>query len=90
MSAQLIITTDRLRNVLWLPAQALFETGGRAFVYLRSPQGFAPRDVKLIRRNETRVVISGLAKDATVALANPLDLQKKNPAQSGAAAGLPH
>ncbi len=35
MSALLTITTDRLQNVLWLPAQALFESGGRSFVYTK-------------------------------------------------------
>ncbi len=60
MSARLTITTDHLRNVLWLPAQALFESDGRTFVYARSGAAFTEKDVKLVRRSETRVVISGL------------------------------
>jgi len=79
MSARLVITTDRLQNALWLPAQALFESDGRTFVYANSAHGFVPKDVKLIRRNETRVVISGLAPGQEVALANPLDIAKKAP-----------
>ncbi len=89
MSAQLTITTDRLRNVLWLPAQALFEENGRSFVYLRTGRTFAPKDVKLVRRNETRVVIAGLKKGETVALANPLEVSKKPAGKAGAPAGLP-
>ncbi len=83
MSAQLIITTDRLQNVLWLPAQALFESDGRTFVYLRSGATFSSKDVKLVRRNETRVVISGLAAGQEVALANPLEVGKKQMRETG-------
>lgn len=81
MSARLIITTDRLQNALWLPAQALFDSNGRTFVYARSGATFSSKDVKLVRRNETRVVISGLAEGQVVALADPLDVTKK-PAQN--------
>ena len=89
MSARLIITTDRLQKALWLPAQALFDSDGRTFVYARSGTTFSPKDVKLVRRNETRVVISGLAEGQTVALANPLEVTKK-PAQNkgGALQGI--
>ena len=45
MTAKVVITTDQLRGVLSLPAQALFESGGRTFVYVHSPAGVqdAPR-----------------------------------------------
>ncbi|MDQ2841082.1 MAG: HlyD family efflux transporter periplasmic adaptor subunit [Acidobacteriota bacterium] len=85
MTAKLIITTDRLRNVLWLPAQALFENDGRTFVYARSGSAFSPKDVKLVRRNETRVVISGLAQGQVVALANPLETGKKQTSDKNSA-----
>jgi len=77
MSARIVITTDQLNQVLSLPAQALFESGGRTFVYVRSPTGFTPRDVTLMRRNETRVVISGVDRGQEVALSNPTDLANK-------------
>ncbi len=77
MSAQLVITTDQMHQVLWLPAQALFESDGRTFVYARSGGNFTSKDVKLLRRNETRVVISGLAEGQIVALANPAERAKK-------------
>ena len=77
MSARLTITTDELKNVLWLPAQALFETDGRTFVYAQSGSTFTTKDVKLVRRNETRVVVSGLSEGQMVALANPLEEAKK-------------
>jgi HlyD family secretion protein len=88
MSARLTITTDHLRNVLWLPAQALFESDGRTFVYARSGTAFSPKEVKLVRRSETRVVISGLADGQVVALASPVETGKK-PVRSGGSGALP-
>jgi HlyD family secretion protein len=87
MSALIVMTTDELRNVLWIPAQALFEADGRTFVYTRSSKSFVAKDVKLVRRNETRAVIDGLAEGQEVALSNPLETGKKkdaatNPLQS--------
>jgi multidrug efflux pump subunit AcrA (membrane-fusion protein) len=79
MSAEIVITTDQLHNVLWLPAQALFESDGKTFVYARSGTTFAPKDVKLVRRNETRVVVTGINAGQVVALSNPTDtVQKKD------------
>ncbi len=86
MSAELVISTDGLRNALSVPAQALFESQGATFVYLASGSSFVRKDVKLIRRNETRAVISGLALGQSVALANPLDRRQQKP---GAASSTP-
>jgi HlyD family secretion protein len=87
MSAIVVMTTDELRNVLWIPAQALFEADGRTFVYVRSGKSFVARDVKLARRNETRAVVTGVLEGQEVALSNPLETEKKkeaaaNPLQS--------
>ncbi len=77
MSAQVTVTTDELKGVLSLPAQALFESDGRTFVYVRSGAVFTPRNIQLIRRNETRAVVDGLTEGDTVALANPIETAKK-------------
>lgn len=87
MSAMVLMTTDEMHNVLWIPAQALFEEGGRTFVYVRSGKSFVAKDVKLLRRNETRAVIDGINEGQEIALSNPLELAKKkdasaNPLQS--------
>jgi HlyD family secretion protein len=71
MTSNILITVETLDNVLWLPSQALFESDGRAFVYLRTPQGFVPKDVKLIRRSESQAVITGIAEGEQVAMSNP-------------------
>jgi hypothetical protein len=72
MTANLVITAETLKDVLWIPAQALFESDGRTFVYARNPQGgFVTTDVKLTRRSESRVVIAGIAEGQSVAMARP-------------------
>lgn len=86
MSARVAITTDTARGALWLPAQALFEENGRTFVYVPSGSGFAPRDVKLVRRSESQVVIAGLAERQVVALADPNQQAKKKKDDAGTSA----
>jgi len=71
MTSTILITVESLDDVLWVPSQALFESGGRAFVYVRTPQGFVSRDVKLVRRSESQAVITGIGEGEQVALSNP-------------------
>jgi len=85
MSARIVITTDTLRHALWIPAQALFEKEGKTFVYVPSGSGFAPRDVKLVRRSESQAVIAGLPERQKIALANPEEQAKKGAAAPSSA-----
>jgi HlyD family secretion protein len=80
MSVRIVITTDLLKGALWVPAQALFESGSRTYVFTPSGSGFAPHDVKLVRRSESQVVIEGLNEGQPVALANPEQQPQKKPA----------
>jgi hypothetical protein len=89
MSAMIVVTTEEMHDVLWLPAQALFESDGRTFVYVRSGASFTPKDVSLVRRNESKVVISGLPEGQEVALANPAEIAKKKPTNAGSGPSLP-
>ena len=89
MSAKINVTTDELHQVLWLPAQALFESDGRTFVYVRSGASFTAKDVKLVRRNETRVVITGVNEGQEVALASPVESSAKKTSASGPLESLP-
>jgi hypothetical protein len=79
-TAKIVIVTDVLENVLWVPSQALFESDGRTFVYLNSGSGFSPQDVKMLRRSESQVVLTGVSEGQVVALANPDQATKKKPA----------
>lgn len=82
MSANVIVTTDRLKGVLSLPSQAVFESDGKIYAYVRSGETFVTRNLSLIRRNETRAVVEGLKEGEIVALANPIDVRKKKSAKS--------
>jgi HlyD family secretion protein len=77
MSSQIVVTTDELHGVLSLPAQALFESDGKTYVYIRSAGSFTPKDVRLVRRSEMRVVIEGVTEGEQVALSNPTEMEKK-------------
>jgi hypothetical protein len=85
MTSNLVITVDTLDNVLWIPAQALFESDGRTFVYTRGPNGFVPHDVALVRRSESQAVITGIKEGETVAMSTPDQQLKSGAAQSGGA-----
>jgi len=85
MTAEVSITTDEMKGVLWLPSQALFESDGKTFVYLKSGSSFTTKDVTLVRRNEARVVITGLSERQVVALANPAEMSRTKRAAGAAA-----
>ncbi|MBL8176941.1 MAG: efflux RND transporter periplasmic adaptor subunit [Bryobacterales bacterium] len=88
MSARVVVRTERLADALWLPAQALFESGARKFVYLRGPDaGFREKDVELVRRSESQVVLTGIDAGAVVALSNPAEHAENKPAPAKGAAG---
>jgi len=71
LTSNMVITTQVLDNATWLPSEALFESGGKRFVYQRTPQGFMPRDVTMVTRGESQVVITGLKEGEVVAMSNP-------------------
>lgn len=84
LTSNMVITTDNLQGVTWIPSQALFEAGGKTFVYEKGPTGFAPHDVKLVSRSESQAVIDGLKDGDVVALSNP-EQQNKPAAQQNSA-----
>src|SRR5215831_17427071 len=71
MTSNILITVQSLDDVLWVPSQALFNSGGRSFVYVRSPDGFVSKDVQLVRRSESQAVIAGITEGQAIALSNP-------------------
>ncbi len=84
MSARIIVTLETIKNATWLPAQALFEQGGRTFVYARQGGRFIARDVKLVRKGESRVVVTGVKSGEEIALASP-DQKDQKDQKTGAA-----
>ena len=79
MTSNLVITVESLDNVTWVPSQALFESDGRTFVYLKTPAGFMPHDVTLVRRSESQAVLTGVSEGSMVAMSSP-DQQGKSAA----------
>ena len=88
MTARIVITTDTTKNSLWVPAEAVYESDGRSFVYVQSGGSFVPADIKVVRRSESQVVLTGLKEGALVAMANP-DQQTKKAAPAGALQAIP-
>ncbi len=88
MSVKIVVETGRLESVLAIPAQALFERDGKPYVYLKTGQDFSPRDVKLVRRSESQIVVEGVSEGQLVALANPDQKKRENAGSGGAAKAL--
>jgi len=88
MTSNMVITIEVLDDVLWIPSQALFESDGRSFVYLQSPNGFMPHDVTLVRRSESQAVIAGIGEGELVAMSNPDQMNKPAAGQQSAMKAL--
>ena len=70
-TAHVVISGSKLKGVLTLPAQAVFQKDGKPVVYAKSGSQFTARDVKVVERTEGRVVVDGIPEGLEVALANP-------------------
>jgi HlyD family secretion protein len=71
LTAQVRIASEPLKNVLYVPRQAIFDRDGKPVVYVKDGAGFQARAVKVTTRTESAVVISDLPEGAEIALANP-------------------
>jgi hypothetical protein len=66
------IHLGRVESALFVPIQAVFRSGGRAFVYVPQDGGYAQRQVELGRVSELNVeILSGLNEGETVLLRSP-------------------
>jgi hypothetical protein len=70
-TVDLVVKGPTVENVLILPRQAVFEQDGKTVVYVRNGAAFASREVKVLHRSESRVVIDGLDEGVEVALIRP-------------------
>ncbi|MGD1104509.1 MAG: HlyD family efflux transporter periplasmic adaptor subunit, partial [Terriglobia bacterium] len=77
------ISAGEMKNVLYLPPQALFAKSGNPVVYVREGSDFVPQKIKIVRRSETRIAVEGLAEGTEVALVNP---EQETPKTSAAPA----
>ncbi|MFN0102339.1 MAG: efflux RND transporter periplasmic adaptor subunit [Bryobacteraceae bacterium] len=88
MTVRIVIATHTARNALWIPAQALYESDGRKYVYLQSPGGFTTKDVTMIRRGESQVIVDGLREGDVVSMANPIQNQETSKPAGGVTKAL--
>jgi multidrug efflux pump subunit AcrA (membrane-fusion protein) len=88
MTSNMLITAESLDDVLWIPSQALYESDGKTFVYMRTPKGFMPHDVTLLNRSESQAVVKGLNEGDVVAMSNPDQQTKPAGQQNGAMQAL--
>jgi len=81
VTARIVIIGETLKNVLFLPRQALFEQDGKQIAYIKTPQRFEAREVKIKQRTESQVVIEGVQEGSEVAMINPEQKKGKGPAE---------
>jgi HlyD family secretion protein len=91
LTARVRIASDPLKNVLYVPRQAIFEKDGTSLVYVKVGDGFEARVVKIAARTESAVVVTDLAEGVEIALANPdqKNIQNKGGQPAPAAPAAP-
>ncbi len=84
--ADVEIVVEKIPNAVHVPAQAVFNKGGRYLVYVRQKDGrFDSREVKLKTQSESAIVISsGVQPGEVIALADPTASPKKGKSQKKA------
>jgi multidrug resistance efflux pump len=88
LTGVVVISAGEMKNVLYLPPQAIFAKSGEPVVYVRKGSEFTAQKVKITRRSEARIAVEGLAEGTEVALVNPeLEPQKAAAAAAPALAG---
>ncbi len=71
MSAKVDIVGQLLKNVLYVPRQAVFEKEGKPVVYVKDGDRLALREIKVKFRTASRAIVEGVNEGAEVALVNP-------------------
>lgn len=71
LSSQIIVQGEKLKNVLFLPRQAIYVRDGKPIVYVKSGRGFEARPVNIKHTTESQAVLEGLPEATEVALVNP-------------------
>jgi HlyD family secretion protein len=83
--AHLSILGDHLERAVSLPAEAVFEHGGKKIVYCERGKGFEIQEVKVRALSEGRAVLEGIPVGTVVALVNPEKKHAGKPKENGSA-----
>lgn len=81
MNGRLDVVVDHLKDVISVPAKAVFTRNGKPVVLLASAQGLKPVNVEVLARNPDEVAIKGIAEGAAVALSDDLATEPNSPAK---------
>ncbi len=89
--ADVEIIVEKIPNALHVPAQAVFTKNGKATVYVQTRRGrFEPREVQLVKRSETMMVLAGgVEPGEVIAMSDPTaekSDKKKNDRKSNSGA----
>jgi len=72
MTATLRVEVERIHNAVVIPAEAIFEKGGRIVAYVLSKGGYRERALNLARRGGSQVMVAaGLKAGERIALKDP-------------------
>jgi len=83
MAVDVEASGQQVDDVLLLPRQAVFDHEGTLIVWVRSGDGFEPREISVAHRSERRVAVEGIEEGTEVALIAP-DASADATAASGA------
>jgi len=86
------IIVEKIPNAINVPTQAVFEKDGKPVVYVKTERGFEARNIKIFKRSESVMVLTGGVKpNDVVALADPFAKpdSKKKKSEGGGGGGMP-
>jgi HlyD family secretion protein len=86
-TTQISIAGATLQDALYVPRQAIFESGGRSVVYVKSGAGFDAREVRVKARTDSVAVVENVESGVEVALVDPRAPTGSRPKAPPAAAG---
>jgi multidrug resistance efflux pump len=84
ITAQIAIGGATLNDALYVPRQAIFESGGRTVVYVRTASGFDAREIKVRARTESVAVVENIEPGLEIALVDPRSPSGGRPRPSAA------
>jgi hypothetical protein len=94
--ADVEIIVEKIPDALHVPAQAVFDKNGHPTVFVQKNGKFEPREIQLLKRSESTMVLSGgVQPGEVIAMADPTaDKDKKNKGEKrqgggGAMSGMP-
>jgi HlyD family secretion protein len=76
-SARVTIEGREVPDALTIPRQAVFQKNGKTFVRVKTGERFEEREVTVVQRTESRVLLEGLPEGTEVALVDPATIANR-------------